>query len=334
MSAYWHSIHFANPYWLWLLTLLPLLFIVLYFLQKKRYSTIMVSNIASYKNVQSVIPKFRLILPLLRIASIAFLILALARPQKLSSNEKINKDVVDIVLCLDISSSMLAKDFKPDRLIAAKNVAKEFIAKREGDRIGLVVFSGESFTQCPVTADHSVLLNLLDKIETGLLEDGTAIGMGLATSVNRLKESNAKSKVVILLTDGVNNSGIIDPTIATNLAQSMKVKVYTIGAGTNGQAYAPIGIRPDGSYVFGMADVKIDEPLLQQIAKQTSGKYFRATNSSQLRSIYNEIDKLEKTKVDVMRTQKRVEAFHPFVIAALICIIILFILRNTIFKNI
>jgi Ca-activated chloride channel family protein len=334
MIQYWNNIHFVQPQWFWLFIVLPLLWILYYFLKPKRYPTITVSTIQGLKNSKSLLAQFRFILPLLRSMAIVGLILAMARPKKISSNEKINKEVVDIVLCIDISTSMLARDFKPDRLEAVKKVAKEFIAKRDGDRVGLVVFSGESFTQCPITIDHSILYNLIDNTKLGVLEDGTAIGMGLATSVNRLKESNAKSKVVILLTDGVNNSGIIDPLTAANLASTMNVKVYTIGAGTNGQAYSPIGIKPDGSYVFGMAEVKIDEPLLKTISNSTNGKYFRATNTSQLRAIYNEIDKLEKTKIEVFSTQKQEEAFFPFIVFSLICMIVHFILRTFVFNSI
>jgi len=333
MFHFWNKITFVHPQWFWLLLILPLLWVLYYFFKAKRYPTITISTLQGLKQHQSKLAKFRFVLPLLRSLAILGLILAIARPKQISSNEKINKEVVDIVLCIDISTSMLARDFKPDRLEAVKKVAKEFIAKREGDRIGLVVFSGESFTQCPVTVDHEILYHLIDNIKLGVLEDGTAIGMGLATSVNRLKESNAKSKVIILLTDGVNNSGIIDPITATNLAATMNVKVYTIGAGTNGQAYSPIGIKPDGTYVFGMAEVKIDEELLRTISKNTNGKYYRATNTNQLRAIYNEIDKLEKTKIDVMKTQKQEEAFFPFILFSIACLLLLLLLRSFVFNS-
>ena len=237
-------------------------------------------------------------------------------------------------MALDISGSMLAKDFKPDRLEAAKSVAKEFIDDRPNDRIGLVIFSGESFTQCPLTADHAVLKNLFSSIKTGMVADGTAIGNGLATAIARIKDSKAKSKVVILITDGVNNQGSVAPLTAAEIAKTFGVRVYTIGVGTIGKALAPVQMYPDGSYEYGYVDVNIDEQSLTEIAEMTGGKYFRATNNNKLKEVYHEIDRLEKTIFEEKNFSNKAEHFLPFAIASLLLLLTEFLLKNSIFKSI
>ncbi len=268
----------------------------------------------------------------IRMLIIALLIVILARPQSTNKWEDSKTEGIDIVIALDISSSMLARDFKPDRLEASKDVAVEFIAGREYDRIGLVVFSGESFTQCPLTTDHAVLINLFQEIKQGLIEDGTAIGMGLATSINRLKDSEAKSKVVILLTDGVNNMGSIDPITAAQIAKSLGIRVYTVGVGRNG--FAPYPVPTMFGVQYQNMEVKIDENMLKEIASLTDGKYFRATNNQKLVDIYKEIDKLEKSKVEVKKFSSKNDEFLP--LALLIAALLLFdiIIRNTFLRTI
>jgi Ca-activated chloride channel family protein len=240
---------------------------------------------------------------------------------------------IDIVISMDISGSMLAQDLKPDRLEASKNVAMNFISGRPNDRIGLVIFSGESFTQCPLTTDHQVLQNLFANVKSGMVEDGTAIGMGLATAVNRLKESEAISKVIILLTDGVNNQGSVAPLTAAKIAQKFGIRVYTIGVGTKG--YAPYPFKtPFGTTVYQDVEVQIDEETLQNIASVTNGQYFRATSNKALESIYREIDQLERSKIEIKEYHKKKEEFFPLALLALTLLIIEFALRHTIFRSI
>ena len=259
------------------------------------------------------------------------MIIVLARPQKTDKFQDISTEGIDIVLAQDISGSMLARDFRPDRLEASKNIATEFISGRPYDRIGLVVFSGESFTQCPLTTDHAVLINLLREIQSGMIEDGTAIGMGLATAVNRIKDSKAKSKVIILLTDGVNNRGEIAPATAAGIAKTFGIRVYTIGVGTQGMAPYPVQ-TPYGIQYQDMP-VEIDEAILQEIAQNTGGKYFRATDNDKLIQVYREIDKLEKSKIDVRQFSRKEEKFLFPAILAFCMLIFEITARNTIFKN-
>jgi len=246
---------------------------------------------------------------LLRAAGIALLIIALARPQSELSWKDVTTEGIDIIISMDISVSMLARDFEPNRLESSKEVAEKFIEERPNDRMGLVVYEGESFTQCPLTTDHKVLIDLLKDIKPGMVEGGTAIGMGLATSVNRLRESEAKSKVIILLTDGDNNSGSIAPETAAEIAKEYGVRVYTIGVGSRGKALSPVGIYPDGRYRFEYTDVKINDESLQEIAEMTGGRYFRATDGAALANIYQEIDRLEKTKINVTEHSRHAEEF-------------------------
>ena len=270
----------------------------------------------------------------LRTFAIAMLAIAIARPQSSNSVEDMTNEGIDLVLAMDVSSSMLSMDFKPNRLEQAKSVAIDFINERPHDRIGVVAYEGEAFTQVPVTSDHIVVKNGVRGLDTGLLEGGTAIGLGLATSVNRLRKSEAKSRVIILLTDGVNNAGAIYPSDAAQLAALNGIRVYTIGVGSIGKAKSPVAILPDGTYKYDWIDVKIDEEVLMQIAETTGGKYFRATNSEKLKSIYSEIDDLERTRFNVMRYQRKTEAYLPFALMTLIALLLERTLRFTVIRSI
>lgn len=327
-------IEFANPEFLLLLLLLPVIAWWYRGRYRTHYAPITMSNIAMFKGQSSWRGKARALLPILRGLTFIFLVIALARPQRLLSEENVEADGIDIMLAIDLSSSMLAQDFEPDRLSVAKRVAADFVQKREFDRVGLVVFSGEAFTQCPLTTDHKVIQDFLDNLQSGLLQDGTAIGMGLATAVNRLKDSPAKSKTIILMTDGVNNSGYFKPEDAMALAQTLGIKVYTIGVGSTGEAMSPVGRRADGKYVFGLVPVEIDETLLQNIASTTGGKYYRATNNKELEQIYAEIDRLEKSRIDVTSIKRRSETFANWVLVALCLVALELLLRYTIFRTI
>ena len=270
----------------------------------------------------------------MRLLALAAIIVAMARPQTedISTRTKTTKGI-DIVMAIDVSSSMLAKDLKPYRLAALKKVAADFINERPNDRIGLVAYAGESYTKTPITSDKSIVLRALDEITYGQLNDGTAIGMGLATSVNRLKESKALSKVIILLTDGVNNMGFIEPQTAADLAVEFSIKTYTIGIGTNGNAMTPIAYNADGSFRYGMREVEIEESLLKSIAETTGGQYFRATDNEKLEAIYEEINKLEKTEVEEFKYYKYEERFRPWVYLAGVLLLLEWLARNTLFRS-
>jgi len=300
---------------------------------KKNTASLQVSSTASlFKAPKTFRHYLRHAVFLLQMLAIAFFVIVLARPQSSSSWEDVTTEGIDIVVALDISSSMLARDFSPDRLEAAKKVAMEFISGRQHDRMGLVVFAGEAFTQCPLTTDKAVLLNIFKDVKSGLIEDGTAIGNGLATAVNRIKDSEAISRVIILLTDGENNRGEVAPMTAAEIAKTFGIRVYTIGVGTIGTAPYPVQ-TPFGIELRDM-EVKIDEPLLTEMAKVTDGKYFRATSNKKLEEIYQEIDKLEKSKIDVQHFSRKSEEFLAFAIAGLILLIASLLLRTTIFRNI
>jgi Ca-activated chloride channel family protein len=329
-----NNMTFYSPEFLWLLILLPLFLFYNYFYNDKKTSSLKISSIKGF-DYKTLKIKFLPILNILRYLAIAFLIIALSRPQivDISTQTKTSKGI-DIIIAVDVSSSMLAQDLKPNRLDALKSVAKEFIKDRVSDRIGLVVYAGESYTKTPVTSDKSVILNSLDAINfDGVIEDGTAIGMGLATSVNRLKDSKAKSKVIILLTDGVNNSGFIDPNTAADLALSFGIKTYTIGLGSNGNALAPIAINPNGTFRYGLTKVEIDEKLLESIAKQTGGLYFRATDNERLKDIYQEINKLEKTEAEEFKYLNAQEIYRKFALISFLFVFLEWFLRSTIFKS-
>jgi Ca-activated chloride channel homolog len=328
------NIEFAHPEFLLLLIALPLIAWWYRGKYKTHYAPITMSNLAMFKGNSSWRGRLRFLLPILR--GLAFLVLtvAMARPQKLLNEEDVQADGIDITITLDLSSSMLAQDFEPDRLEVAKKVASDFVEKRAYDRIGLVVFSGEAFTQCPLTTDHAVVKEFLANLQCGFLQDGTAIGMGLATAVNRMKESQTKSKVIILMTDGVNNAGYFKPEDAMELAKTLGIKVYTIGVGSTGEAMSPVGRRSDGKYVFGLVPVEIDETLLQNIAQSTGGRYYRATNAQELEQIYGEIDRLEKSRIDVTTFKRRSEAFANWAMAGLILLTLELVLRYTVFRTI
>ena len=328
------NIYFLNPNFLWMFILLPGLIFWEFYSHKNKQAYLQLSNLSALKR-KTLRVILRPILFILRIAALSFIITALARPQtsETSIKSKTNKGI-DIVMAIDVSSSMLAQDLKPNRLVALKRVASDFIDDRISDRIGLVIYAGESYTLTPITSDKKIIKNSLSEIQyQGLIEDGTAIGMGLATSVNRLKDSKAKSKVIILLTDGVNNSGFIDPKIASELANEFQIKTYTIGIGSNGTAKAPIGILPNGNFQYGMTKVEIDEPLLKSIADVTGGQYFRATDNEKLAQIYSVINKLEKTEIEEFKYTNYDEKYRPFIIVAIILIVLEFILRNTFFRS-
>lgn len=327
------NIQFANPNFFWLLLLLPVAALWYFFKRKEETASLKISSIKGF-STNSILAKMKPALFVLRLLALAAIITALARPQTedISSRTKTTKGI-DIVMAIDVSSSMLARDLKPNRLSALKDVAADFIRKRPNDRIGLVVYAGESFTQTPITSDKNIVLNALRDITYGQLNDGTAIGMGLATSVNRLKESKAKSKIIILLTDGVNNSGFIEPQTAAELAVEFGIKTYTIGLGTNGNALSPIAYNPDGTFRYGMRQVEIDEKLLEEIADATGGQYFRATNNSKLEAIYDEINKLEKTEVEEFKYYKYEEKFRSFVLLAGVLLLLEWLLRNTLFRS-
>ncbi|HIF48470.1 MAG: VWA domain-containing protein [Flavobacteriaceae bacterium] len=328
------EITFYNPEFLWLLILLPLLVFGNIKINKKKSSQLKISSIKSL-GVKSFKIKIYPILDILRYLAISMLIIALSRPQivDVSTQTKTSKGI-DIVIAVDVSSSMLAQDLSPNRLDALKEVAKEFINDRVSDRIGLVVYAGESYTKTPVTSDKSIIIKSLEEIKfDGVIEDGTAIGMGLATAVNRLKDSKAKSKVIILLTDGVNNSGFIDPNTAADLALSYEIKTYTIGLGSNGNALAPIAINPNGTFRFGLTKVEIDEKLLESIAKKTGGLYFRATDNKRLKDIYQEINKLEKTEVEEFKYTNAQERYRVFVLISFVLVFIEWLLKSTFFKS-
>lgn len=326
---------FENPGFFWLLALLPFVAAWYFWKRNRQQAELRISSVKGFKARKSILPALRHGLFLLRLLALAFLIVAMARPRTTDvSSRTTSTQGIDIVLSIDISASMLARDLKPNRLEALKEVAAEFIKGRPTDRIGLVVYAGESFTLTPVTSDKAVVLNALNDIEYNtVLETGTAIGMGLATSVNRLKDSNAKSKVIILLTDGVNNAGFIDPKIASELAVEYGIKTYTIGVGSNGMALSPVGILANGQFQYGNVPVEIDEQLLQEIAQTTGGKYFRATNNEKLEEIYEEIDALEKTEIEEFKYYNYEERFRPFLLIAGLLLIMELLLRFTIFRS-
>ncbi|MCC6599091.1 MAG: VWA domain-containing protein [Crocinitomicaceae bacterium] len=323
---------FANKEFFWLLAVLPLMAIGYIFFLRKRLTHLRFSSLENFSGYSPTLRQRLTHLPfvLTWIASAA-IIVALARPQSSSGGQNVTTEGIDILMALDISTSMLAEDLKPNRLVAAKKVAAEFIDNRPNDRIGMVIFAGESFTQCPITSDHAVLKNLLEGIQSGMLADGTAIGEGLATAVSRVKDSKAKSKVVILLTDGVNNVGEIAPSTAGDIAKTFGVRVYTIGVGTQGMApypfQTPFGIQ------YQNVPVDIDEETLKNISQNTGGRYFRATKTSELEKIYSEIDQLEKTRVEVTEFHHKSEEFYPLIILALGLLSLERIIQYTLLKT-
>jgi len=329
------KIEFLNIEFLWLLTAIPLLALWYYYTGKYKSNTLNFSNSEAFSESKSFVVLLEPILRIFRMIALTLLIIALARPQVTDMSTRVkNNQGIDIVMAIDVSASMLAKDLKPNRLEALKNVAANFIRSRTTDRIGLVEYAGESYTKTPITSDKSIILRSLKEIEYNtIIEGGTAIGMGLATSVNRIKDSKAISKVVILLTDGVNNSGFIDPLTAAELANEFGIKIYTIGLGTNGMALSPIGIDSRGKFNYANAKVEIDEKLLKEIAAMTGGKYFRATNNSKLIEIYDDIDKLERSDIEEFKYYNVQEKYRLFLLPALILIGLEMILKFTLFRS-
>lgn len=329
------NITFLNPEFFWLFLLLPLAIAWYFFKRKEEKPTLKISSLQGFKASQSILPKLKPLLFVFRIIALSALIVAMARPRTVDVSNKTNStNGIDIVIASDVSGSMLAKDLKPNRMEALKRVAADFVEARVNDRIGVVVYAAEAYTKTPVTSDKAVVLEAINSIKyDNVLQDGTGIGMGLATAVNRLKDSKAKSKVIILMTDGVNNAGFIEPIMASEIAAEYGIKVYTIGIGTNGNALFPYAYAPNGGFLFKMMPVEIDQELMKQIAKKTGGKYFRAQDNSGLENIYNEINKLEKTKVEELKYVNYDEKFRPLVWLAGLLLLIEIILRNTIFRS-
>ncbi|WP_179333785.1 vWA domain-containing protein [Winogradskyella costae] len=329
------NIQFLNKEFFWLLLLLPIAIIWYVLKHSKQTAELKISSIKGFQGTSSFWSKFRYILFALRLVALAFLITALARPRTVDVSTKTKTTSgIDIVMAIDVSASMLAKDLRPNRLDALKEVAADFIDGRPNDRIGLVEYAGEAYTKTPITSDKSIVKRSLRDINyNSIIEGGTAIGMGLGTSVNRLKDSRAKSKVIILLTDGVNTSGALDPKTASVLAVEYGIKVYAIGIGTNGMALSPIGFNTNGTFRYGRMQVEIDEALLKEIASETGGKYFRATNNDKLAEIYEEINKLEKTEIEETKYYNYDEKYRPLVLIAGLLLLIELLLRNTIFRS-
>lgn len=328
-----YHIQLANPEMLWLLLLIPLL--IWYFFSKKKQQRVTL-NLSTLEGMQQIPASWKVkargLMPVLEIIAFTCIILALSRPQKTNTTQSIDSEGINLAIALDISGSMLSEDFTPNRIEAAKKIAIQFVNDRPADRIGLVVFAGESYTQCPLTIDHNILIDQIRKTESGMLEDGTAIGMGLGTAVDRLRHADGKSKVIILMTDGVNNTGKIDPQTALELAKAYQIRVYTIGIGTHGEALYPVptpfGVQKQ------MLPVQIDEALLKQIASQTGGQYFRATDNKNLKDIYDQIDQLEKTKITVNAFKEYKDLFFPFAFVALGSLFLSLLLRLTLFRSI
>lgn len=329
------DVSFLNPEFFWLFLLLPVAIAWLFWKGKKSSATLKISSVKGFKEEKSITAKLKPYLFVLRLLALSSLIIAMARPRKvdISSQTKSTKGV-DIVMAIDVSGSMLAKDLKPNRMEALKKVASNFVEGRPNDRIGIVVYAAEAYTKTPVTSDKAIVQDAIRSIKyDNVLQDGTGIGMGLTTAVNRLKDSKAKSKVIILLTDGVNNAGFIEPETASQIAKEFGIKVYTIGIGTNGDAMFPYAYAPGGGFLFRMMPVEIDVNLLQTIAKNTGGKYFRANNNSKLEAIYAEINKLETTEIQELRFYDYDEKYRPFVWIAGLLLLLELALRNTVYRS-
>ena len=329
------KLEFLNPEYFILLAVIPFIILWYYLNRNKLNNSIKFSDSSAFKNSANFYSNFKLLLKVFRMISFALIITALARPQIIDTSTRVKTNSgIDIIMAIDVSASMLAKDLKPNRLDALKNVADEFIKNRVSDRIGLVEYAGESYTKTPLTTDKSIILKSLREIKyNNIIEGGTAIGMGLATSVNRIKDSKSESKVIILLTDGVNNAGFIDPLTAAELAKEYDIKIYSIGLGTNGLALSPVGINARGKLNYANIQVEIDEELLTQISEMSGGKYFRATDNSKLKEIYNEIDKLEKTEIEEFKYYSVDEKFRVFLIPAILLIAFELLMKFTILKS-
>ncbi|NND77908.1 MAG: VWA domain-containing protein [Flavobacteriales bacterium] len=335
LFLFWNRHEYANPQLFAFSVLLPLLAAFYIFRRSKLNASVKLSSIDLLRNIDnSWIHVWRYSCHGLRFLALSAMIIAIARPQSSNSWKDVITEGIDIVLAMDISFSMLAKDFDPDRLEGSKDVALSFISERPNDRIGLVVYEGEAFTQVPLTTDHRVLREVFSTVKPGLLESGTAIGMGLATAVNRLKESEAKSKVIILLTDGVNNQGSISPITAAEIAAEFGIRVYTIGVGTQGSALSPVQYAPNGvDFIYKRVPVEIDEETLQEISKLTDGEYFRATDNKSLFEIYKEIDLMEKTRTQVTEHSRRTDLYFPYALVACIFLGLEFLIRTLILRT-
>jgi Ca-activated chloride channel homolog len=330
-----NNVTFLNPGFFWLFLLLPFMLFWHFWKKKQQRAHLKMSSLKGFSNSKTFFTRLYPFLIVFRTVALGLLIVALARPRTVdvSSQSKTTRGI-DIVMAVDVSGSMLAKDLKPNRMEALKKVAEKFVEERTNDRIGLVVYASEAYTKTPVTSDKAVVLQAINSIRyDNILKDGTGIGMGLSTAINRLKDSKAKSKVAILMTDGVNNAGFIEPETASDIAKEYGIKVYTIGIGTNGMAEFPYAIAPNGTFLFRMMKVEIDEQLMKSIANKTGGKYFRATSNSKLESIYNEINKLETTEIEELKFYDYDEKFRMYVIIAFVLLLIEISLRNTIFKS-
>ncbi len=329
------QVTFLHPEFFWLFALLPVAAAWYFYKRKQQTPTLKISSLGGFQAAKSILPKLKPMLFILRLLAMAALIVAMARPRTVDvSNETKTTKGIDIVMAVDVSGSMLAKDLKPNRMEALKRVAAKFVEDRPNDRIGLVVYAAEAYTKTPVTSDQPLVLEAIKSIKyDNVLQDGTGIGMGLATAVNRLKDSKAKSKIIILLTDGVNNSGFIEPETASDIARQYGIKVYTIGIGTNGMAEFPYAIAPNGQFLFRMMQVEIDQELMKSIAAKTGGKYFRATSNNKLSEIYNEINKLETTEIEELRYYDYDEKFRPLVWFALGLVLVEAGLRHTVFRS-
>jgi Ca-activated chloride channel family protein len=329
------KITFLNPEFFWLFLLIPLAIVWLVWKRNQQSATLKMSSLQGFKGTESLLAKLKPGLDVLRLLALSLLIVAMARPRTVDiSNKTKTTKGIDIVVAVDVSGSMLAKDFKPNRMEALKRVASVFVDERPNDRIGLVVYASEAYTKSPVTSDKAVIQEAIASIKyDNVLQDGTGIGMGLATAVNRLKDSKAKSKVIILMTDGVNNAGFIEPETASDIAQQYGIKVYTIGIGTNGMAESPYALGPNGQLIFRMMKVEIDEQLMKNIARKTGGKYFRATSNDKLAQIYSEINKLETTEIEELKFYDYDEKFRPFVLLAAFLLLLEIGLRNTVYRS-
>jgi Ca-activated chloride channel family protein len=329
------KITFLNPEFFWLFLLIPIGIALIFWRREQQTPSLQISSLQGFKGTNSLLAKVEPLLNIIRLLALSSLIVAMARPRTVDvSNKTKTTRGIDIVVAVDVSGSMLAKDLKPNRMEALKKVAADFVDERPNDRIGLVVYASEAYTKTPVTSDKAVIQDAIRSIKyDNVLQDGTGIGMGLATAVNRLKDSKAKSKVIILLTDGVNNAGFIEPETASDIAQQYGIKVYTIGIGTNGMAESPYAVAPNGQLMFQMMKVEIDEKLMQSIARKTGGKYFRATSNDKLAQIYNEINKLETTEVEELKFYDYDEKYRPFVLLAGFFLLLELGLRNTVYKS-
>ncbi|CAM2848838.1 vWA domain-containing protein [Flavobacterium frigoris] len=329
------NITFLNPEFFWLFLLIPIAIVWLFVKRNDQSATLKISSIKGFKSSESLLAKLKPYLSVLRLVALSSLIVAMARPRTVDvSNKTKTTKGIDIVMAIDVSGSMLAKDLKPNRMEALKRVAADFADERPNDRIGLVVYASEAYTKTPVTSDKAVVLEAIKSIKyDNVLQDGTGIGMGLATAVNRLKDSKAKSKVIILLTDGVNNAGFIEPETAADIAKQYGIKVYTIGIGTNGMAEFPYAVGPNGQFLFKMMKVEIDEKLMKSIANKTDGRYFRATSNNKLAEIYGEINKLETTEIEELKFYDYDEKYRPFVWLAGFLLLAEIGLRNTVYKS-